>query len=69
MPYWRVTCHNDDCVCLVALLEGDLSEVEALRDVKADLLSKKEVRIISYLTSCLHKGGVVEQYYNSYFIL
>ena len=34
--------------CLVALLEGDLSEVEALRDVKADLLSKKEVRVISY---------------------
>ena len=40
--------NNDDCVCLVALLEGDLSEVEALRDVKADLLSKKEVHIISY---------------------
>ena len=41
--------NNDCCVCLVSLLEGDLSEVEALRDVKADLLSKKEVRIISYL--------------------
>ena len=27
----------------VSLLEGDLAEVEALRDVKVELLTKKEV--------------------------
>jgi len=46
------------CLFVVALLEGDLSEVEALRDVKAELISKKEVSCHRYFTKS--KNNITE---------